>query len=301
MLLGIVLLGLTIRIGKAVIFNHVYLGPWPRNLGISGFLLVGPALWYYGQVLFDKGKLLSSALYVHFIPFLLFALFSKLIPNNGNLASSVVYSLVLLHLAWYLGLSWHVLYQTRHTVRPPLRSWYRSILIGITLILVLYLGIFVRLIPLYLVGATTFSFMIYIFSFLLLKKHHFALEKYAQSEVDLVESQALVKQVNALFKAQAPYLDSETSLTSVADMLDVKPRVLSQAINEIEQKNFSEFVNQYRIDHAKELLTHPERKQDKIATIAFDSGFGNITSFNTAFKTSLNITPSQYRKRHGGS
>ena len=37
--LGLMLLGLTLRIGKAVIFNYTFVPPWPRNagyLGISG-------------------------------------------------------------------------------------------------------------------------------------------------------------------------------------------------------------------------------------------------------------------------
>ncbi len=300
-LLGLVLLGLTIRIGKAVIFNHAYLDPWLRNLGISGFLLVGPALWYYGQVLFEKGKVFSPVHYLHLAPFLLFVIFSKVIPNNGDAASLVSYTSVLLHLTIYLGLSWSLLSRMRAVARSQLSAWYRNILIGITLILALYAGIFIGFVPLYLLGATAFSFLIYLFSYLFLKKHHFALEKYAQSDIDLNTSKALVKQVKALFEADTPYLNPETSLDAVAAMLDVKPRILSQAINEVEAKNFSEFVNHYRIEHAKALLANPRHKQDKIATIAFDSGFGNITSFNVAFKASLNLTPSQYRKQFSTS
>ena len=301
MLLGIVLLGLTIRIGKAVIFNHINIGPWLRNLGISGFLLVGPALWYYGQVLFEKGKALSAAHYLHLAPFLLFVAFSRAIPNNGNMASSMSYALILLHLAFYLGLSWRLRYQIDDQASGRLVAWYRNILFGVTLILALYVGIFVRLVPFYLLGATAFSFMIYIFSFLFLKKHHFTLEKYVQSGINLEESRRLVQQVNRLFETETPYLDPDTSLDTVAKMLAVRPRALSQAINEVEQKNFSEFVNHFRVEYARALLLHPERKRDKIATIAFDSGFGNITSFNVAFKSNLNMTPSQYRKQYGAS
>lgn len=297
-LLGIVLLGLTIRIGKAVVLNHISLSPWLRNLGISGFLLVGPALWYYGRVLFDKGQTFSSSHYLHLLPFLLFAALSAFIPNNGSTASALVYTATLLHLAGYLALSWELRYRVRHLVRGELVQWYSNLLTGITLILVLYAGIFTGLVPLYLMGATAFTFLIYLFSYLFLKKHHFALEKYARSDVRLDEAKALVQQVNALFKAELPYLNPDTSLDAVAAMLEVKPRMLSQAINEIEQKNFSEFVNAHRIVHAASLLLHPARKQDKIATIAFDSGFGNLTSFNTAFKSRFNLTPSQYRKQH---
>ncbi len=95
-------------------------------------------------------------------------------------------------------------------------------------------------------------------------------------------------------------MDEET-LKAIAAQLDVKPRILSQAINENEQMNFSEFVNHYRIERAKELLMAPARKQDKIATIAFDCGFGNVTSFNVEFKSRVKLTPSQFRKQHAAA
>ncbi len=300
-LLGFVLLGLTIRIGKAVVLNHVPLAPWVRNLGISGFLLVGPALWYYGRTLFDKTKVFSAAHFAHIAPFVVYVVFSKLIPNNGSLASALFYVATLLHLAVYLGLSWGLCYRMKQVARSQLVGWYRNILIGVTLMLVLYAGIFAGLVPLYLIGATAFSFVIYLFSYLFLKRHQFALEKYAQSDVNLDESKQLVEKVRQLFKEETPYLDPDTSLDAVATMLAVRPRVLSQAINEVAQQNFSEFVNAYRVAHAEALLIHPERQRDKIATIAFDSGFGNITSFNTAFKSHLHLTPSQYRKQHSAA
>lgn len=295
--LGIALLGLTIRIGKAVLFNYMPLGPWTRNLGISGFLLVGPALWYYGVHLFHKNNDFSTRGYLHFVPFALFVIFSSIIPNDGSAAAFIAYTSILSHLAVYLLLSWRQYVKVKGTARQSLRSWYRGILLGVSLILILYVGIFVRLVPLYLLGATAFSFLIYLFSFIFLKKHHLALDKYAQSTVDMTASRALIAQLKTLFETEAPYLETNTSLQRIAKKLDTQPRVLSQAINEIEQVNFSEYVNQYRVAHAKALLQDPKRMHDKIATIAFDCGFGNLTSFNLAFKANVNMTPSQFRKQ----
>jgi len=295
--LGLVLLGLTIRIGKAVVFNYTYLDPWVRNLGISGFLLVGPAVWQYGQALLNKVQAFSKTILLHFAPFVLFALGSKLVPNDGSQAASIAYTAVLVHMAGYLVLSWALYARANLKARSGLLSWYRGILIGVSLILVLYAGIFIRIVPFYLLGATAFSFLIYLFSFVFLKKHHLALEKYAQSTVDVATSKALITRVKTLFNTDAPYLDTDTSLHSIAQMLETQPRFLSQAINEVEQVNFSEFVNRYRVEHAKALLKDPDRTRDKIATIAFDCGFGNLTSFNVAFKAHVNMTPSQFRKQ----
>lgn len=299
-LLGLLLLGLTIRIGKAVIYNYTYIGPWPRNLGISGFLLAGPFLWFYGRTLFEKDKTFLKSNYYHLIPFVLFVVFSKIIPNNRDPISLIPYALVQLHFVFYIGCAWWLIYgggNAQHRLAP----WYRNITIGVTLICVLYVGIFIGFIPFYLLGATSFSFLIYIFSFLFLKKHHFVLEKYAKSAVGTAESKQLVQRVKDLFVSEETYLSSEATLKAIAAQLDVQPRILSQAINENEQMNFSEFVNHYRIERAKALLIAPARKQDKIATIAFDCGFGNVTSFNVEFKSRVKLTPSQFRKQHAAA
>ena len=296
--LGLVLIGLTIRIGKAVLLNHTHVGPWIRNIGISGFLMVGPSLWLYGRALFEKGANFTSAAYRHLVPFALYLVFSAIIPNNGSLASNVQYVLVQIHLVAYLALSWKLLYKAREAARGQLTSWYLGIVLGVSIIWLTYMGIFVGIIPLYLLGATSFSFLIYIFSFLLLKRHHFVLEKYAASEVDAQTSKQLVAQVRSLFENEAPFLDPETSLKSIAELLEIKPRLLSQAMNENEHMNFSEFVNQYRIKQAKLMLSDPSHAREKIATIAFDCGFGNVTSFNVAFKSVVKMTPSQYKKQY---
>ena len=106
-----------------------------------------------------------------------------------------------------------------------------------------------------------------------------------------------MQQIRTLFETETLYLDSELNLTKVAQKLGIASRDVSQVINENEQQNFSEFVNQYRITKAKDLLVDPSYAQEKIATVAYDCGFGNVTSFNLAFKAATQLTPSQYRKK----
>ena len=100
------------------------------------------------------------------------------------------------------------------------------------------------------------------------------------------------------FVEQRIFLEPGVSINSVAQKLAISPRVLSQVINENEQQNFYEFVNHYRIESAKALLSDPKKVNQKIATIAFDAGFGTVTSLNVAFKKKTGMTPSEYRKRH---
>ncbi len=295
--LAFVLLALTIRIGKSVFHNYIEVDPRIRNLAISTILAVGPFLWFYGKALLDRQYTFSRKQYVHLIPFGLFVLGSPIIPNRGDIVSYLAYGLVYAHLGVYLVVCWRDILKIKNDVSTQLLQWYQNIVIGVSLIWVVYVGILLRWIPFYILSAISFSFLVYLFSYLLLKRHVFALEKYSGSAIDRVTSRKVFQKVKELLEESEVYLDSDISLNSIAKKLSISSRQLSQVINENEQKNFSEFINHYRIKKAKTLLVDPNYANEKIATIAYDCGFGNVTSFNLAFKGETRLTPSQYRNR----
>ncbi|MEO1484198.1 MAG: AraC family transcriptional regulator [Bacteroidota bacterium] len=293
-LLALVILGLTIRIGKSVLNVYLDLEPWQRNLGLSGVLLTGPSLWLYGKVLLT-GEKWNSQYLRHFLVFVLFALFAGWIANNGSIIGVAVYCSVFAHLALYLILSFRIFANHRKQVHPQKSNWYRNLVIGVSFLWVYYMGHLSGIFSFYIGGALSFSLLIYIFSFLFLQKHAFQLGKYNASKLDSSASEEIMKRLKALFQREEVYLESTLTLENVAKDLKVTPRILSQAINQTQQTNFSGFVNHYRIEKAKNLLQQPKYQKEKIASVAFDCGFGNVTSFNLAFKAQTQKTPSQYR------
>lgn len=292
--LALMLAGLILRIGKSVFNNYMWLDPGVRMLGISGLLLVGPALWLYGKALFEKTEF-SKRNYLQFIPFAVFVSLAFVLPNRGDFISYFIYSLVLAHVGFYLAICWW--YSRKKLKGERLRQWYITIVAGVTGIWFTYVGIFVGFIALYILGAVVFAFLIYAFSYLLLKRHVFSLEKYSGSTVDAAASKELLKKITELLEVQEIYLDKNLSVKTMAARLSVNPRVVSQVINESAKMNFSEFVNQYRIAKAQKLLADARYAEEKIESIAYDCGFGNVTSFNLAFKSATKLTPSQYRSQ----
>lgn len=163
------------------------------------------------------------------------------------------------------------------------------------------MGNLLEIIPYYIGGAIFFSLLVYVFSFLLLKRSSFVLEKYSGSSLDSKTSKKIMESVRRLMDEEELFLESTISLDALSKKLNTAPREVSQAINENTQQNFSEFINNYRINKAKKLLIASEYLREKIATIAYDCGFGNVTSFNLAFKAATQLTPSQYRKQYGAT
>jgi AraC-like DNA-binding protein len=292
-----VLLGLTIRIGKSVLGYYVPLDAWQRNIGIAGIFISGPCLWFYGISLIEKSKPFSRYNYLHFAPFVIFAFLIPVIPSDGQFATFWNYGLVVLHLMIYLILSWSYFVKSRVNASNGVSGWYRNILIGVSFVWFYYLGNMFNVTPHYIAGPLFYTFLVYAFSYLLLNRHNFKLDKYGSSTLDKDTSRDLFQKVKILFSEQRVFLEPGISINTVAEKLAISPRMISQVINENERQNFYEFVNQYRIENAKALLSDPKNAQ-KIATIAFDTGFGTVTSFNVAFKKKTGLTPSEYRKQH---
>ena len=65
-------------------------------------------------------------------------------------------------------------------------------------------------------------------------------------------------------------------------------------------RNFSAFVNGYRLAEAEAALADPGQAEVPILTIALDAGFGSIGPFNRAFKSHTGLTPTEYRRSRVG-
>ena len=99
----------------------------------------------------------------------------------------------------------------------------------------------------------------------------------------------------ALMDEAKPYTEASLRLTDLAALVGLHAHQLSQVINQSCGQNFNDFVNRYRVEEAKRLLSDPGRQADSLLTLAFEAGFNNKTSFNEAFKRHAGMTPSRFR------
>jgi len=119
--------------------------------------------------------------------------------------------------------------------------------------------------------------------------------RYKTSSLAEEKAKSINKKLIELLQKEPIYLESDLSLYSLAEKIQVKPHYLSQVINQYHQRNFQDFINLYRIEKAKKLLL---KTKLKIEAVAYDSGFNSISTFYTAFKKEIGMTPSSYRKNN---
>lgn len=97
--------------------------------------------------------------------------------------------------------------------------------------------------------------------------------------------------------SEKPYLNPSLTIRSLAENIKMSSRELSILINQNLNKHFFDFVNEYRIEDAKNILNKPSKKELTVLEILYEVGFNSKSSFNTAFKKHTGTTPTQYRKQ----
>ncbi|MGL5235629.1 MAG: helix-turn-helix domain-containing protein, partial [Empedobacter falsenii] len=93
-----------------------------------------------------------------------------------------------------------------------------------------------------------------------------------------------------------PYLDSSLTIQDLAEQVEMPVKDLSTLINLYMDKHFFDFVNEYRIEKAMQILKDPSQKELTVLEILYQVGFNSKSSFNTSFKKYTGKTPTDYRK-----
>ena len=100
-------------------------------------------------------------------------------------------------------------------------------------------------------------------------------------------------------RQKKPWLENDLRLPKLAKIVGTPTHHLSQVINEQFNLNFFDFVNKYRIEEAKKLILDEKTKHFTFLRIAYDVGFNNKTSFNSAFRKHAGMTPTEFRRNNG--
>jgi AraC-like DNA-binding protein len=300
--LSLLLLVLSIRIIKSVFF---YFNPQLSNFfiqaGLSACILIGPFLFLFLKAHANNEKVNWM---IHVLPFL-----------SGITILGTIYPYVEHQHVWgrwivpgiyaqwfiYIGLSFqYILPIFKKGIRKitKIEGWLLSIYVGVLLI---WLAYWTANYTSYIVGALSFSFVLYLNILLLVfKKSKDASffqekEKYKNKEIDQETIGQLKKKLPVIAEKEL-FLNPNLTLEETAKELRVTRHILSQYLNEVLGKSFSSFINEYRIEKAKSLLE--TQNNFTIESLGYESGFNSKSTFFTTFKKLTDKTPLEYQKLH---
>jgi len=122
----------------------------------------------------------------------------------------------------------------------------------------------------------------------------------APNSAGVVQSVYQDKLLNLM--ADGYYRETGLTIPMLAAKLDYPEHQLRRLINgHLGYRNFSAFLNSYRIDEAKAKLSDPEGARLPVLTIALDLGYASLGPFNRAFKLLTGMTPTEFRRRSLGA
>jgi AraC-like DNA-binding protein/ketosteroid isomerase-like protein len=120
--------------------------------------------------------------------------------------------------------------------------------------------------------------------------------KYAKSGLNDHQLMTYKQRLEEIMRSQRVFLRPDLTLPKLAETVDCSINHLSQVINSGFGMSFFDYLNQYRIEHARELLAELNGEGGAILNIAFTVGFNSNSAFYAAFKKCVGQTPAQYRR-----
>ena len=287
----------------------------------------------YGPFLFIAVRSLSNIRFnvykvlLHFTPFIAFTLAYIILMLNPSLRKNYISAV---HLLLYSSIVLSMLtYSFHYIFRGPIEiqnSEVKKLLkfCGFSLIILAFMFTSIvssQIIPKNEINITLPSFIVYfsmlvsvafVFNYTLTnllpknetteeEKEEIIMEKMADSSTKYFKSSVksedfpLYKQkLDELFDTEHVYLQNELNLDTLAKKLKISRHYLTQLFNIHIGENFNQYINRYRIEHAKQLLLKNSEETLTIEEIGFRSGFNSKVSFNRHFKASTGYTPTEF-------
>ncbi|WP_299532207.1 AraC family transcriptional regulator [Ulvibacterium sp.] len=119
-----------------------------------------------------------------------------------------------------------------------------------------------------------------------------------QNLEDIQKKANAFKEVQTYILTEQRYLDPFLSLENLSREIGTSTSSLSKLVNAYSKGNFSDYINTFRVEEAKKLLSHPDYGAYTIVAIGLECGFNSKSTFYSAFKKFTGKTPTQFRAEH---
>lgn len=311
-LLGALLLVLSIRIGKSVAYFFDYgLPKLYLQIGLTACLFIGPFLYFYIKAEIHQIRNLSRTWGWQLSGWLLLILSIGIAyPYQQFPAVWGKYLIPLIYLQWgiYIALSILLLIPVlkkvfRKEKLKVFEVWCVVICSGVLILFVSYVWAILNITRgSYIHASIWFSLIIYLVVFTLLyrKKTNdlssLTSQKYVDKKLTDDEAQLMIGKLKIAMEEKGLFKNPNLKINDVAKEINVSGHQLSQVLNDNIEKNFTLFVNEYRINEACKILLKDTHLT--IEAIGDEVGFNSKSTFFAAFKKIKGLTPSAYQQQN---
>ena len=302
-LFGFFLIILSIRVLKSLFYAFSTIEPiWFLQTGPAFFLLIGPALFNYVAVVGVSGTFWSHKWKIHlFVWVLAVCLMMVVMPfwNFRDLYKDILLPIINFQWLLYIMLSGLLVFKgiKRGKRLTLLENWLMTLLLSN---LILWICLSIIGFDYFITGSLVFSLLFYVIFLFFQFKKRLRSKVFPKNKgwkpVNIVpHSQKLLQQLQKIMEEQKLYVDPKLKIADLADKVDATPHELSKFLNVYLNQSFTEFVNNYRIEEAKNLLLSSDNRYT-IEAIGNLSGFNSKSAFYKAFKSRTGLTPAKFTR-----
>ena len=302
-LLGLLLMALSVRIGKSVfLFFNAETAPLFLQVGLTACFFIGPLLWAYLKAERDGIKKFPLSWWIGF------GVLATFILGYGLWRPYMLYPeswsrefVKFIYNIWLLGVIaggvvlWPVF---RRQKWSTIDLWMINVFVGN---LIVHLAFRFSSYTSYIVGALSFSCIFYLLGvwFILQRRQAgFLIEerpRYGDRRIGDDEATVLLTRCNAAMEREQLFLRTNFKLDDLAQAAGSTPHQVSQLLNDNLDQSFAAYVRGYRVRHAQDKILTDDHLT--LEAIGEEAGFGSKSAFYAAFKEVAGTTPARYRKK----
>lgn len=264
---------------------------------------IGPALYLY--VIYDDSFIKAKVklhLAPYLIPFFLDVLFSW--PVYDSIIIFIAFPQMLIYLFMTL---WFCYKNYKHQKKfftwalPAVFSFFLLVILNFTLIIFDIFG--KQFVSNYIQQSFVifFAFPIFYIAYKEMNSKNdfgFQKKKYKTTHLPDEKIKDYLKRIEAAMNKEHFFLQKSLTLHIFSQEVAIKPKYISQVINQQKGVSFSEYILQFRLEKVKKALVDPKNKHLTIYGIAQDCGFNSNSRFSHLFKKHTGLTAKQFQQKH---
>lgn len=307
--LGALLFALSIRIGKSVfVYFHPELPKMYLQFGLTACFFIGPFLYYFIKSAVEEVHIMPTSWKFALVFWgILIVVVGILYPYEAYPELWRGYLIRIIYFQWFVHITFAG-FELRGVLKKILRRkekttpaemWFGMLFLGNFLLFLFYfLSIMGAPGATYISGAVVFSFILYLgISILLYRKKTddlFLLNgKNSNKKIDSTEATVWSEKLeNAMFE-KSLYKNPNLTLQDLSQEINISSHQLSQFLNNNLGKNFTSYVNEFRINEACKIITSSDKLT--LESVGYDVGFNSKSTFFAAFKKHTGTTPLNYQ------
>ncbi|MBB5638954.1 AraC-like DNA-binding protein [Pedobacter cryoconitis] len=309
--LGALLLALSVRIGKSVLlYFHADLPKIYLQIGLSACFFIGPFLYYFLKSAIEGINVIKKTwLWNLIILFIIIAATGSTFSYQNYPKLWNGYFVWVIYLQWlfYVGAAgftgrgiWTKIF-VKNEQMSAREIWLSMIYISNLIIFVFYfLALINAPFTSYLNGSIVFSFILYLtISVLLHRKKTDDLFLVTQSKnqvkkVNEEDAGILLRKLDKIMTEKEFYKNPDLKLSDLSKGVHISSHQLSQFLNDSVGKNFTTYVNEFRVNEACKIISSDNRLT--LESIGYEVGFNSKSTFFAAFKKLKSTTPLNYQQ-----